>query len=284
MTKEKVYKKVYKLFRKLILLAIIFMIMILAVWGPEVLAEYQDKGILSRIEGESIGAESEGYRYSLSSNEKLYILSKCLSNQILPESDQSARTKNGGEMDYQELTGSYAFVVNQEDPTGEEITQEEIWESCNRSMELFYDLGILPGEVKDVTELSYDAVLYSAIDVLEPRNNLAVWKVSLATGKRNADKSGRLIDACIDADTGKVYEFYVRCDTTWEEIDPDDMIVKWREYMGLTGGEAYEEVNPLLETTPYYKKYSFTGNGQENTIVTIGFYEGINELFLKVSR
>lgn len=277
-------EKMYKLLRKPALLAGVFLVMSLAVWGPEAIAEYQDRTILNKIEGESIGAESEGYRYSLSSNEKLYVLSKCLSNQIVPESDQSARTKNSGEMDYKELTGSYAFVVNQEDPAGEEITQEEIWESCNKSIELFYNLGILPGEVKEITALSYEAVLYSAIDVLEPRNNLAVWKVSLATGKRNADKSGRLIDVCIDADTGKVYEFYVRCDTAWEEINPDDMILKWGEYMGLNGGEVYEETNPLMESASYYRKYSFPGNGQENTIVTIGFYEGINELFLKVSR
>ena len=54
--------------------------------------------------------------------------------------------------------------------------------------------------------------------------------------------------------------------------------------MGLGDAEEYETDNPLLETTPYYKKYVFKGNGEERTIVTIGFYEGINELFLKISR
>ena len=43
-------------------------------------------------------------------------------------------------------------------------------------------------------------------------------------------------------------------------------------------------MNPLEETTPYFIKYSFPGNGEESTVVTIGFYEGINELFLKVAR
>ena len=46
----------------------------------------------------------------------------------------------------------------------------------------------------------------------------------------------------------------------------------------------YESVNPLLETTPYFKKYVFPGMGEERTVVTVGFYEGINELFLKISR
>lgn len=271
--------------RNLTLMALALLVMGVAVWGPEELARYKDKTVLNRIEAQSIETESEGYRYSLSSNEKLYILSKCLSNQILPESEQSALTRTGGsEMDYQELTGAYAFVVNQEGPSDKELTEEEIYVSCNDSMELFYELGILPGEVKEVKSQSHHAVLYSAIDVLEPRNNLAVWKVSLSTGKRNADKAGKMIDACIDADTGKMYEFYVRTDTAWEELDPDAIMEKWSEYMGLTGGEVCQDVNPLMETTPYFKKYSFPGNGQENTIVTIGFYEGINELFLKVSR
>lgn len=54
--------------------------------------------------------------------------------------------------------------------------------------------------------------------------------------------------------------------------------------MGLDAPAPYETDNPLLETTPYYKKYVFAGMGEERTIVTVGFYEGINELFLKISR
>ena len=54
--------------------------------------------------------------------------------------------------------------------------------------------------------------------------------------------------------------------------------------MGLTQPQPYEETNPLQETTPYYRKYSFEGMEDDITIVTIGFYEGINELFLKISR
>lgn len=53
--------------------------------------------------------------------------------------------------------------------------------------------------------------------------------------------------------------------------------------MGLDAPQPYESVNPLLETTPFFKKYVFSGMGSETTIVTVGFYEGINELFLKIS-
>ena len=274
-----------KLLRNIGIVLLAALVMAVAVWGPEMLTKYHDKLVLNRIASKSIESESEGYRYSLSSNEKLFILSRCLNSRTLPESDQNALTRvENAESDYQNLTGAYAFVENYKEPSDQEITEEEIFESCNEGTVLLAELGILPGEVKEIKSQAYDAVLYSAIDVLEPRNNLAVWEVSLATDTRNANKAGRLIDACIDADTGKFYEFYVRTDTIWEELDPDAIMEKWSEYMGLAGGERLEDLNPLEETTPYFVKYSFPGNGEGSTVVTVGFYEGINELFLKVSR
>lgn len=279
---EKIHKN---LFRNIVFVLAALMIMAVAVWGPEKLAQYHDNKVLNQITAETMETGSEGYRYSLSSNEKLYILSRCLDNQILPESELSAATRvESSSMAYQNLTGSYAFVVNYQGPSDKEITEEEIYERCNEGLKTLCELGILPDALKTVTASSYEAILYSAIDVLEPRNNLAVWKVNLATGKRNADKEGRLLDAYIDADTGHLYEFYARIDKRWEEIDADAIMEKWCEYMGLTGAEPLKDVNPLLETTPYFCKYTVPGTGEGNTTVTIGFYEGINELFLKVSK
>ena len=146
------------------------------------------------------------------------------------------------------------------------------------------EIHIIPDTERDVDSTNYEAVLYSAIDVLEPRNNVAVWKVSLSTNRQNADKSNRLIDAYLDADSGKVYEFYVRTQLKWEEIDTYEIVKAWASYMGLPVPSEYETDNPLLESTPYYKKYVFSGMGEQKTIVTIGFYEGINELFLKISK
>ncbi len=261
------------------------LIMALAVWGPEKLAQYKDGRILDQITVESMEMGTEGYRYSMSSNEKLYLLSKCLSNQILPESELSAMTRmNSNDMEYQELTGTYAFVVSHKDGTGREITDEEIFAACNQELKTLKELGILPKTIKDTKTSTHSAVLYSAIDVPQPRNNVLVWKVELSTGTQNAKKENKLLDAYIDADTGKLYGFYVRTEMTWEDINPDEIIEKWSEYMGLEAWEAYEPVNPLAETTPHFKKYRFAGMEGGYTIVTIGFYEGINELFLKISK
>lgn len=266
-------------------LIVALLVMVLAVWGPEVLARYKDRTILDKISVEDMESGSEGYRYSLSSNAKLYIVSKCLNNQIQPESELSSMTRQtSADVDYEELTGAYAFVINHKGPSDMEITDEEIYETCNRGMDTLKELSILPDTVKKIEASSYTAALYSAIDVLEPRNNVSVWKVSLATSRQNANKENRLIEAYIDADTGKLYEFYVRAQIAWEDIDPDEIIRQWSAYMGLGQPKEYESANPLTETTPYFKKYSFDGMEDSSTIVTIGFYEGINEIFLKISK
>ena len=261
------------------------LVMLLSIWGPEILAKYKDRMVLDHIKTKEVEAEGAGYRYTLSGNEKLYILSQALISQTVPESEQNALTKVESEnTDFSDLEGTYAFVVNRKGPTGKEITGEEIFSTCNEMLADLKEMGILPKEVKEVDGTNYESILYSAIDVLEPRNNVAVWQVSLLTNKQNADKSNRLLDAYLDADDGKVYEFYVRTQLKWEEIDPDAIIEKWSSYMGFEAPEEYETDNPLLESTPYYKKYIVPGMGEERTIVTVGFYEGINELFLKISR
>lgn len=267
------------------LLLVVVLVMVLSIWGPEALAKYKDKEILDEAHAETVEAAGEGYRYTLNANEKLYILSCCLSSQTLPETEMNALTGTGTDgIDYQDLEGTYAFVVNYKGPSGKEITDEQIYETCNNELNTLKEIGILPEEIKEVDTASYDATLYSAIDVLEPRNNVAVWKVSLSNSQTNANKENRLIDAYIDADDGKIYEFYVRTPLLWEDIDTDVIIEEWSKYMGLGSPEPYESDNPLLETTPYFKKYVFAGMGEDRTIVTIGFYEGINELYLKISK
>lgn len=270
----------------LLLLPLAAVIVALAIWGPEALAEYRDRDVLGQVNTREVETGTEGYRYSLSGNEKLYILSKCLNNQIQPESDQHAMTRvDSMSLDYQELTGTYAMVVNRKDSSGQEVSAGTGIELCNQGIAELVDLGVLPESIKTLTKSSYSAMQYSAIDVPEPRNNVLVWKISLSTGRQTANRENRLLDAYVDADTGKIYEFYVRTDiASWEDIDADFMIKTWAEYMGLSEPVEYEGANPLSETTPYFKKYSFDGMEEGSTVVTIGFYEGINELFLKISR
>ena len=264
--------------------AVAVVVILAALWGPEWIAARRDERLLNSITTEAVEG-AEGYRYRMSNNQKLYLLGRCLSSQTLPESELRFLTRVDSEAgNYGEMTGTYAFVENRQQPGEGQIQEEAVYEACNREIQALKEQGILPGEVKEVSEDSYEAVICSAIDVLEPRDNLSVWKLSLSTDVRNADKSNRFLDIYLDADTGKIYEFYVRTGQQWEDIDTDAMIDRYAEYLELTGLEKYEDPNPLLETTPYFAKYTFPGEEEGSTTVTIGYYEGIRELFLKVGR
>lgn len=256
----------------------------LSIWGPETLAGYQDKSMLNEIHTQAVEEAGAGYSYKLNSNEKLYILSRCLNSQTVIESEQNAMAYANDTGTYQDIEGSYAFIANYKNPSDMEITDEQIYETCNEAMEILKEAGIMPEAVREIMAPSYNATLYSAIDILEPRNNITVWKLSLSNSQTNANKENRLIDAYVGADDGKMYEFYVRTSLLWEDIDTDTIIEAWSKYMGLEDPQPYESDNPLLETTPYFKKYVFSGMGDGRTIVTVGFYEGINELFLKISK
>lgn len=268
----------------LLLIPLAAVIVGLAVWGPEALAKYRDSSILNQIQTQESRTGTEGYRYSLGSNEKVYILSKCLNNQILPESDQNAMTR-GDNLDYENLTGIYAFVANRKDASGQDVEESAGIELANQGLRELKDRGILPEGIQELAQDSYSAVLYSAIDVPDPQNNVLVWKISLDTSLQNANKENRLLDAYVDADTGKIYEFYARTGiTSWEDVDADQMVAAWAEYMGLGEPEEYGNTNPLSENTPYFRKYTFSGMDEEDVVATVGYYEGINEMYLKISK
>lgn len=58
----------------------VVLVMAGSIWGPEALAKYKDKGILNQPHMENVEEAGEGYRYRLNANEKLYILSNCISS------------------------------------------------------------------------------------------------------------------------------------------------------------------------------------------------------------
>lgn len=240
-------------------------IIILSIWGPEEISGYKDKSILNQIHIQTVEKAGQSYRYTLSSEEKLLIVSQALSSQN------------------QQTAGNYAFVLNYNEPEEKEITSEAVYDRCNQEIAVLQELGILPGTVKPVDEEVYDAVLYTAIDVLEPRNHVAVWKLSVSNLQQNIGQKNRIIDIYLDADTGKVFQFYARTEYEWEDIDTDFIMTAWSQYIELEAPATHEPGNPLMETTPYFNNYAVTVNEVEKTVVTIGFYEGINELFLKVS-
>lgn len=238
------------------------LVLTLAICGPQWLAEYRDAQTLDQKVLTASAAAESAYRYELNVNERVYLLSMALDSQ----------------------NSTYALVENSQTVPEGELTEEEIFSVCNAQMLELYDCGVLPDEMKETGGDDYDAVRYSAIDILEPSSNLSVWKLSLSTSRLTTDKDRRAIDVYLDAETGRIYEFYVRCGkgTTWESLDPDAIAANWATYLDLTGQQEYPSDSTLLENTQYYQKYLFTGFEDTATVVTVGFYDGINELFVKV--
>ena len=190
--------------------AVAVVVILAALWGPEWIAARRDEKLLNSITTEAVEG-AEGYRYRMSDNQKLYLSGRRLSSQTLPESELRFLTRVDSETgSYGEMTGTYAFVENRQQPGEGQIQEEAVYEACNREIQALKEQGILPGEVKEVSEDSYEAVICSAIDVLEPRNNLSVWKISLSTDVRNADKSNRFMAISLDEEKGINSEFYAR--------------------------------------------------------------------------
>ena len=87
-------------------------VILTALWGPEWIADKWDERLLNSITTEAVEG-GEGYRYRMSSNQKLYLLGRCLSNQTLPESELRSLTRVDNDTgNYGEMTGTYAFVEN----------------------------------------------------------------------------------------------------------------------------------------------------------------------------
>lgn len=269
----------------LFFLALVLLTTGLSVWGPEAFSRWKDRSLLGRIHRQEVELSGEGYRYELSAAEKLYVLSRALESRNFPENGQYGAGSKGAQ--YQESGGNYALIINHkglEETSENTASREEVCETCNEGLRALKSAGLLPESVAEVDPELYEAVLYSAIDVREPRNYVAVWKLSLADDIRGIRKENRPMDLYLDADDGKIYEFYVRTQWEWEEIEPDTIVRSWCFYLGLPDPLRLEDDNPLSESTPFFRKYTVAGEGEEQTVVTVGFYEGIREFFIKISR
>ena len=94
--------------------AVAVVVILAALWGPEWIAARRDERLLNSITTEAVEG-AEGYRYRMSSNQKLYLLGRCLSSQTLPESELRFLTRVDNEAgNYGEMTGTYAFVENRQ--------------------------------------------------------------------------------------------------------------------------------------------------------------------------
>lgn len=248
------------------------------VLAPAAVSQQMDSAVLENVIFEEKDRAMGGYVYHLSANERLYVLSNALNNRILPQSDYFASIRPPNSLANVQ-TQSYAFQPVYRESEYNDATKAAALGALGGELAALSALGILP-ELSLGPGESYELGLFTAIDVLEPKKSVTVWQVS---ANDTIIRDG-LVECVMDAQTHKLYSISLRNDQNWQQYDVDKIVGLWAEYLGASAPEPYIPGNPLTEDATYYQKYAISGMEGDKTIVTAGYYDGIREFFIKISR
>lgn len=247
-------------------------------FGPGAAAQRLDSAVLNNVILEERGDAVEGYLYHLNADEKLYVLSNALNNRILPQSDHFASIRPTGSLSNMQ-TQSYAFQPVYRESEYNSATQAQALDTLKGELAVLGEKGILPVFAFEPRG-EYELGLFTAIDVLEPKKNVTVWQISF---NGTIIRDG-LVECVMDAATHKLYSVSLRGENSWEQYDADETMRLWAEYLGASAPEPYVPGSPLTEDATHYQKYAISGMEGDKTIVTVGYYDGIREFFIKISR
>lgn len=246
---------------------------------PEAISRQYDSNLLGGINLEEKDIEVAGYKYNLGSEEKLYILANALNNRIIPQSDYFAAIRWQDSISNIQ-TQSYAFQPVFRESEYNSETSAAALNALKEELDLLREKGIVPELAFNPNTAVYEVSLFSAIDILEPKKNLPVWQIN---SSETIIREG-LVDCMMDAQTHKLYSLSFRAEKTWDQYNAAELIRLWAEYLGTSVPEPYLPDNPLIEDTIYYQKYAIKGMEGDSTIVTVGYYEGIQEFFIRITR
>jgi len=245
---------------------------------PALVSRHYDGKVVGGIHLEEKDADVEGYQYNLTMDEKLYLLSNALSNRILPQSDYFAAIRWQDSLAGQ--TQSYAFQPIYKDSEYNSETRAAALAALKEELKRLSGLGILPDLDFDPDDGTYEATLFSAIDILEPKKSVTVWQINFSGVKPEQG----LVDCIMDAQTHKLYCFSIRAQKTWAQYNADDAVRLWAEYLDTSEPQPFVPDNPLVEDASHYSKYTVKRTGNDKTVVTVGYYEGIQEFFVRITR
>lgn len=260
--------------------AALFVCIIIAatVLGPAAASRHLNSAVLGKVILEEKDDAMGGYIYHLNANEKLYVLSNALNNRILPQSDYFASIRPSNSLSNIQ-TQSYAFQPVYRESEYNSDTRAAALNALKDELSVLSEKSILPELAFDPGD-AYEIGLFTAIDVLEPKKNVSVWQITF----HDILIRDGLVDCVMDANTHKIYSISLRSPNSWEQYNPDEIVQLWAEYLGASAPEPYVPSSPLTEDATHYQKYAISGMDGDKTIVTIGYYDGIREFFIKISR
>jgi len=268
-------------FKKSTYIIITIFVVIVSIFGPKSLSTYSDRKVLNNVIVED--TDIEGYKYSLTPKEKLYILSNAIENRVLIQSDFSASTRLRSNLEKTQKQ-SYSLIANINNVELNDDIKQKTIENLEKEFSILQKEGIIPQFAFDTNIKSYDIRLFTALDILEPKKTVQVWQVETNSETFHSKGYKNYISSYADFETGKLYSFSFRFDKDWNSYDPDDIVKKWCKYLNVGTPVNFIPINSSIEETKFYKKYAIEYDNQDKAIVTIGFYEGVNEFFLKISN
>lgn len=271
-------------------LLLVIAVIILSILMPSKLARFYDNSMLGVVYKESTAISPESFQYSsLSERERLYIVSMALGNRNILQSDYAASIREKATRSGRDDTVmTFAYVKNTRGPSAGELDANQATEACKT--ELAKIIQACPGlkENIDVTELNLNPCseqLYSAVYMLDPQKNVPVWQIEYSSAippTLNDYLPFALMEAYVDAETGKLYGFAFRLgQADAETFEPDALAKAWLARLGITSYEDITEDNPFTEDASLYNKFVTDGMDSAKTVFTVGFYEGVNEVFVR---
>lgn len=265
-----------------VVMVLVAAVILLSIFLPTKLSQVSDRSLLDIVQKEEGSNSPESFRYSLTTPERLYILSMALDNRNILQSDYAASLREKAiRTNRKDTVASYAYVENVRGLAQGEMDAESAMSICNSELAVIVKdgLGIDDFHVTN----SCRQTLYSAVDILEPQKNVSVWYIEYDSNLPPAGSPFALMEAYVDAETGKIYGFAFRTDQQ-ADFDADKLAKAWLAQLEITDLGDITENNPLTETATQYKKFATEGMALEKTVFTVGFYEGINEVFVKITN
>lgn len=271
-------------------LLLVTAVIILSILMPSKLARFYDNSMLGVVYKESTAISPESFQYSsLSERERLYIVSMALGNRNILQSDYAASIREKATRSGRDDTVmTFAYVKNTRGPSAGELDANQATEACKTELAKIIQACPELKENIDVTELNLNPCseqLYSAVYMLDPQKNVPVWQIEYSSAippTFNDNLPFALMEAYVDAETGKLYGFAFRLGQADADTFESDALAKaWLDRLGITSYEDITEDNPFTEDASLYNKFVTDGMDSAKTVFTVGFYEGVNEVFVR---
>jgi hypothetical protein len=271
-------------------LLLVIVVIAFSIFMPATLARYYDNSMFGVVYKDSTVISPESFQYStLSECERLNIVSMALGNRNIMQSDYAASIREKATRSGRDDTVmTFAYVENTRGPSADELNAEQAIEACKVELtEIIQSCFDLNANF-DVTELNLNPCsekLYSAVYMLEPQKNVPVWQIEYSSAippTFNDRLPFVLMEAYVDAETGKLYGFAFRLEQAdTEDFEPDALAKAWLDRLSIASFEDITDDKLFTENASLYKKFAIDGMDSAKTVFTVGFYEGVNEFFVR---